>query len=70
MKARKNVVIHEEEFSAITILKPYSEEYLNQLYVVNEDAHGEFYGELITKSDLKKRLKFSDKNFKELLNQL
>lgn len=70
MHTRKAVVIHEEEFSATTILKPLSEEYLNFLYVICEDAYGEFSSNLVTKTDLKKRLNLCDEEFNELLNKL
>ena len=70
MQERKTVVIHEEDFSATTILKPFSDEYLNYLYVVCEDAYGEFSGNLVTKDDLKKRLTMSDEQFNKLLNKL
>lgn len=70
MQNRKAVVIHEEDFSAITILKPYSSEYLDFLYVIYEDAHGEMNGELITKTKLKKRLNLCDEEFEEMLKQL
>ena len=66
---RKAIVIYEED-SAITILKPFSEEHLNYLCVINEDAYGEFLGELITKTELKKRLNYSDEEFNKILKQL
>ena len=70
MQTRKNVVIHEEDFSAITIIKPFSEEYLNYLFMIFEDAYGEMKGVLITKTELKKRLNLCDEEFNELINKL
>jgi hypothetical protein len=70
MNPRKAVVIHEEDFSALTILKPFSEEYLNYLIVISEDAHGEFSGKLMTKTDLKSRLNLSEEEFEEMQNKL
>jgi len=52
---RKAIVIYEED-SATTILKPFSEEHLNYLCVINEDAYGEFLGELITKNRIEKKI--------------
>ena len=70
MHTRKAVVIYEEEFSSVTVLKPFSVEYLNFLYVLNEDVYGEFRGELVTKRDLKKRLNLCDEEFDEMLKLL
>ena len=70
MQTRKSVVIHEEDFSALTILKPFSEEYLNYLFVIYEDAYGEMKGDLMTKTDLKSRLNLCDEEFNELINKL
>ena len=70
MHERKAVVIHEEDFSAMTILKPFSEEYLNYLFVIYEDAYGEMKGSLMLKTDLKSRLNLCDKEFEVMLNKL
>lgn len=71
MHERKAVVIHnDDDFSATTILKPMSEEYLNYLYVICEDAYGEFSGNLVLKDDLKKRLGYSDEEFETLLKKV
>jgi len=70
MHTRQAVVIHEEDFSSLTILKPFSEEYINFLYLIEENAYGDFHGNLITKDNLKKRLNFNDEEFAELLNKL
>jgi len=40
MTSRKAIVISEDD-SAMTLLKPFSGEYRNHLFVVHEDAHGE-----------------------------
>ena len=70
MQPRKNVVIHEEDFSAITIMRPFSDEYLNYLIVVHEDAYGEMRSDLVPKDGLKKRLNLSDEEFEEMVNKL
>jgi hypothetical protein len=67
---RKAVVIHEEDFSAMTLLKPFSDEYLNYLIVVHEDAYGEMRADLTPKDELKKRLNLCDEEFNELLKQV
>ena len=67
---RKAVVIHEEDFSAITIMKPLSDEYLNYLIVVFEDAYGEMKLDIVPKDGLKKRLNYCDEEFDEILNKL
>lgn len=73
MHERKAIVIvgyGDEDFSATTILKPMSEEYLNFLIVVSEDAYGEFSGKLVPKPDLKKRLNLTDEEFEEMQKKL
>jgi len=71
MHERKAVVIHnDDDFSATTILKPMSEEYLNYLYVICEDAYGEFNGNLVPKTDLKAKLNYNDDDFDKLLKKL
>lgn len=71
MHERKAVVVHnDDDFSATTILKPFSEEYLNYLYVICEDAYGEFSGALVAKTDLKKRLNICDEEFEKMLKKL
>ena len=70
MQPRKNVVINEEDFSAITIMKPFSDEYRNHLIVVHEDAYGEMRLDITPKDDLKKRLSLCDEEFEEILNKL
>jgi len=70
MHPRKTVVIHEEDFSAITIMKPFSDEYLNYLIVVHEDAYGEMRLDLAPKDGLKKRLNLCDEEFNEMINKL
>jgi hypothetical protein len=67
---RKAVVIHEEDFSSITIMKPFSDEYLNSLIVVSEDAYGEMKLDIVPKDGLKKRLSYSDEEFEEMLKKL
>lgn len=70
MQPRKNIVIHEEDFSAITIMRPFSDEYLNYLIVVHEDAYGEMRADLVEKDKLKKRLSLCDEEFEEMVTKL
>ncbi len=70
MQPRKSVVIHEEDFSSITIMKPFSDGYRNHLIVIHEDAYGEMMTNLTPKSDLKKRLSLSDEEFEEMQKRL
>lgn len=58
------------EDSAITLLKPYSGEYRDQLFVIYEDAYGELTGKLELKTDIQKKLNFSDEEFNIILDQL
>ncbi len=70
MQPRKNVVIHEEDFSSITIMKPFSDGYRNHLIVVHEDAYGEMNAKLTTSNDLKIRLSLTDEEFEIMLAKL
>ena len=66
---RKAIVISEDD-SAITLLKPFSGNYENHLFVVHEDAHGEARMTIERIDDLKKKLNYCDEEFNELLNKL
>jgi len=68
-KIRKAVVIS-EEFSAMTLLKPFSGNYDNQLFVVHEDAHGEARMTIERIDDIKKKLSLCDEEFDKILNNL
>lgn len=70
MQPRKNVVIFEEDFSSLTIMKPFSDGYRDFLIVVDEDAYGEMSGKLVEKSKLKMRLSLSDVEFDEMVKNL
>jgi len=70
MKPRKNVVIHDEDFSAVTVMRPFSEGYLNYLIVVHEDAYGEVMCKVTTHNDLKIRLSLTDEEFDEMIKKL
>jgi len=74
MHERNAIVVvgygNEDEFSATTVLKPMSEEYLNYLYVICEDAYGEFSGNLVPKTTIQEKLQFSDAEFEELIRRL
>ena len=70
MEPRKNVVVNVEDFSAITILKPFSQEYLNYFFVIFEDAYGEMNGKLVEKNQLQKRFGLSDAEIQEVEKSL
>jgi len=67
---RLAVTISIEDFTSITFLKPYSDEYRDQLIVIREDAFGEFSGILERKVDIQKRLLLNDEDFQEILRKL
>lgn len=66
---RKAVVISEDE-SAMTLLKPYSGQYENQLFVIHEDAFGEAYMTIERIDDLRKTFIGCDEEFNEILDKL
>lgn len=66
---RKAVVVSEDD-SAITLLKPYSGQYKNHLFVVHEDAYGEACMTIELIDDLRIRFSISDEEFDEILKEL
>jgi hypothetical protein len=69
MTTRPAVTIFDED-TAITILKPYSGEYKNQLIMIYEDAYGEMVSIMEKTSDLKAKLNITDIEFNEILEKL
>jgi hypothetical protein len=66
---RKAVVVSEDD-SAITLLKPFSGQYENHLFVIYEDAYGEARMIIERIDDLKIKLNVSDEEFQEILKDL
>jgi hypothetical protein len=66
---RKAVVVSEDD-SAMTLLKPFSGAYENQLFVVHEDAYGEARMTIERIDDLRIKLNVSDEEFQEILKDL
>lgn len=66
---RKSVTIV-EEFEAITLLKPFSDEYRDFLIVIHEDAYGEFSGVLEPITEIRKKFGGSDEEFNQILHDL
>jgi hypothetical protein len=66
---RKAIVISEDD-SAMTLLKPFSGEYRNHLFVVHEDAHGEARMTIERIDDLRRKTGVSDEEFNEMLEKL
>lgn len=69
MTTRPAVTIFDED-TALTILKPFSGEYKNQLIVIHEDAYGEMVAVMEKTSDLKSKLNINDEEFNEILDKL
>lgn len=70
MCATRNAITIFDEDTAMTLLKPYSDEYVNQLVVLYEDAYGELTGILMSIEDIKLRLNITNEEFIEILKQL
>ena len=66
---RKAITVSEEDW-AITLLKPFSGEYRDQLFVINEDAYGEARMTIERIDDLRIKLNLSNEEFDEILSQL
>jgi hypothetical protein len=69
MGIRKAITIYDED-SSMTLFKPFSEEYKNQLLVIYEDAYGEAVLEIKSIKDIQKNFGGSDEEFNEILTQL
>ena len=66
---RKAIIVSEEDW-AITLLKPFSGEYRNLLFVINEDAYGEARMTIESIDDLRIKLNLCDDEFNDILSQL
>jgi hypothetical protein len=66
---RKAVVLNFED-TAFTILKPISQEYQYDVFVITENAYGEIHGELKRISDAMLMFNMSEEQFDKILNQL
>lgn len=69
MKERKAISLFDED-SAMTFLRPYSDEYRNCLIVVTEDAHGEFNSVITPIKDIKGKLNITDEELAEMIVKL
>lgn len=69
MKTRKAISLFDED-SSFTLLKPYSDEYRDSLFVISEDAHGEFSGILTPIVELKNKLNITDEELNKLIANL
>lgn len=69
MKIRKAVVFSEDD-SAITLLKPFSGQFENYLFVINEDAYGEACMTIERIDNIRKKSMVSDEEFDEILKDL
>jgi hypothetical protein len=59
-----------DEDTAMTLVKPFSDEYHGQLFVIYEDAYGEAIGILTPISEVRSKFEGTDEEFQEILNQL
>jgi Mg2+/Co2+ transporter CorC len=66
---RKAIVISEDD-SAMTLLKPFSGQHKNHLFVVHEDAFGEARMTIERIDDLRLKANVSDEEFDEILKNL
>jgi len=67
---RKTVTFFDDD-TAITLVKPFSQEYQNMVFVITEDAYGEIVGELKRIVDLKVLYPYlSNDEYSEILNLL
>lgn len=63
---RKAIVVSEDDW-AITLLKPYSGQYENQLFVIHEDAYGEAHMTIERIDEIKMKFQISGEEFQKIL---
>ena len=66
---RKTIVIYDED-SAMTLLKPFSGEYDNQLFVIHEDAYGEAVFAIRKISELRQEVSMTEEEFDEIIKEI
>jgi hypothetical protein len=66
---RKAITIFDED-TAMTLVKPFSDEYWNQLFVIYEDVYGEAVATLTSIDEIRMKFSGNDEEFQEILNQL
>jgi CBS-domain-containing membrane protein len=69
MYTRPAITIFDED-TALTLLRPFSDEYTNQIIVIHEDAYGEMVGILTPIEDLRFRLTMDNKEFDKMISKL
>ena len=68
-KLRTAITVFEDD-TALTLVKPYSDEYKNMLFVIYEDAYGEATGILTKIDDLREKLGLPTEEFDAIIQQL
>ncbi len=66
---RKAITIFEDD-TAITLVKPFSDEYRGFLFLIYEDAYGEIIGELKSINEIRERFESATENINEIISQL
>lgn len=66
---RKATTIYDED-SAMTLLKPFSGEYDNQLFVIYEDAYGEAVFAIRKISELRREVNMTAEEFDEIIKEI
>ena len=59
-----------DEDISITLLKPFSDEHRDKLFVIHEDAYGKIEGILTPINEIRRKFDKSDEEFKEILKKL
>jgi len=66
---RKAITISNDD-TALTLVKPFSDEHRDDLFVIYEDAYGEAYGILTPISIVREKFTGTDEEFNEILERL
>ena len=66
---RKAITIFDED-TAMTLVRPFSDEYRGQLFVIHEDAYGEAVGIMTPIEQIRKNFSGTTEEFEEILKQL
>ena len=66
MKIKRDIYVIHKDDAAITLMKPFSEEYKNNLFEIREDAYGNFSIYLIYLTELKLKYNINEEELSEI----
>ena len=70
MNVNRNAITIFDDETSMTLVKPYSLEYENMLFVIYEDAYGEAEGYLTPITELRSKVSMNDYEFDKIIKSL